>query len=73
MNEYGLIKDPNYRDTDAQSAHEKLERVRTAEKLAYAARREERWLNEPFMIEKVAIKVKTTLNQIKQRILQKQY
>lgn len=69
MDEYGIIViDPNYRDIAAQQAYEREERERTAERLAIAAAREERWLNEPFFYEKVIARAK----QIHNRLFSKQ-
>ncbi len=73
MEEYEIITDPNYRDVAAQSAYERVERVRTAEKLAYAAQREEKWLNEPFMIEKIIKQYQACLAKIKQYVRQRQH
>lgn len=59
MDEFGItITDPNYRDTELQSAFERADRERTEQKLAIAAAREERWLNEPFFYERVFAKIK---------------
>ncbi|MBO5947060.1 MAG: hypothetical protein J6Q44_02860 [Alphaproteobacteria bacterium] len=59
MDEYGItIIDPNYRDIAAQQAYEREEQERTAEKLVIAAAREERWLNEPFLYEKIIARAK---------------
>ncbi len=59
MDKYGItITDPNYRDTELQSAYERADRERTEQKLAIAAAREERWLNEPFFYERVIAKIK---------------
>ena len=58
MDEQGIkITDPNYRDTATRQAHERADRERTEKKLARAAAREERWLNEPLLIEKVIARI----------------
>ena len=65
MDEYGItITDPNYRDIAARQAHEREDLVRTANKLARAAAREERWLNEPFFYKKVIARIKQIHNQL---------
>jgi hypothetical protein len=54
MDEQGIkITDPNYRDIATRQTHERADRERTEKKLARAAAREERWLNEPLLIEKL--------------------
>lgn len=59
MDEYGItITDPNYRDPTIISAYERAERELAAQKLAVAAAREERWLNEPFLYEKIIARAK---------------
>lgn len=59
MDEYGItIIDPNYRDIAAQQAYIREEQERTAEKLVIATAREERWLNEPFLYEKIIARAK---------------
>ena len=69
MDEYGIIViDPNYRDIAARRAYEREEQARTTERLAIAAAREERWLNEPFFYEKVIARAK----QIHNRLFSKQ-
>ena len=69
MDEHGIIiTDPNYRDIAAQQAYEREERERTEQKLAIAAAREERWLNEPFFYEKLIARAK----QIHNRLFSKQ-
>ncbi len=65
MDEHGIIiTDPNYRDAELQSAYERAERERTEQKLAIAAAREERWLNEPFFYEKVIARIKQIHNHL---------
>ncbi len=73
MDECGVITDPNYRDATAQSVYKQMERVRTAEKLAYAAKREEKWLNEPFLIEKLMAHFKVSLTKVMDCIKNKQH
>ena len=71
MDEHGItITNPNYRDIDARQAHEREDRERTEKKLARAAAREERWLNEPLLIEKIIARIKQIHNQLlsKQKI-----
>lgn len=59
MDEYGItITDPNYRDPAIQTEFERVDRERRAEKLAIAAAREERMLNEPFLVEKIFARIK---------------
>ena len=59
MDEYGItITDPNYRDPTIISAYERAERELATQKLAVAAAREERWLNEPFFYERAIEKIK---------------
>jgi hypothetical protein len=65
MDEQGItITDPNYRDIATQQTHERADRERTEEKLARAAAREERWLNEPLLIEKVIVRIKQLHNHL---------
>ncbi len=65
MDEQGItITDPNYRDIATRQAYERADRERTERKLARAAAREERWLNEPFLIEKVIARIKQIHNQL---------
>lgn len=65
MDEHGItITDPNYRDIATRQAYERADRERTEQKLARAAAREERWLNEPFLIEKVIARIKQLHNQL---------
>ena len=65
MDEYGIIiTDPNYRDPAIQTEFERVDRERRAEKLAIAAAREERMLNEPFFYERVIEKIKQIHNQL---------
>ena len=65
MDEYGItITDPNYRDIATRRAYERADRERTEKKLARAAAREERWLNEPLLIEKVIARIKQLHNQL---------
>lgn len=71
MDEHGIvITDPNYRDIAARQAYERADRERTKQKLAIAAAREERWLNEPFLIEKIFTRIKQIHNHLfsKQKI-----
>lgn len=61
MDEHDIkITDPNYRDIAARQAYERADR----ERLARAAAREERWLNEPFLIEKVIARIKQLHNHL---------
>lgn len=65
MDEQGIkITDPNYRDTATRQVHERADRERTEKKLARAAAREERWLNEPLLIEKVIARIKQLHNHL---------
>jgi hypothetical protein len=65
MDEQGIkITDPNYRDIATRQTHERADRERTEEKLARAAAREERWLNEPLLIEKVIARIKQLHNHL---------
>lgn len=65
MDEFGIIiTDPNYRDPVRQDEYARLERERTAETLAIAAAREERMLNEPFLIEKIFTRIKQIHNHL---------
>ena len=65
MDEHGItITDPNYRDIATRQAYERADRERTERKLARAAAREERWLNEPFFYEKVIARIKQIHNQL---------
>ena len=65
MDEHGIIiTDPNYRDIAARQAYERADRERTKQKLAIAAAREERWLNEPFFYEKVIARIKQIHNHL---------
>ena len=59
-----IITDPNYRDIAARQAYERADRERTKQKLAIAAAREERWLNEPFFYEKVIARIKQIHNHL---------
>lgn len=65
MDEQGIkITDPNYRDIATRQAYERADRERTERKLARAAAREERWLNEPLLIEKVIARIKQLHNHL---------
>lgn len=72
MDEYGItITDPNYRDPTIISAYERAERELATQKLAVAAAREERWLNEPFFYERAIEKIKQIHNHLfsKQKVI----